>query len=97
MLVFLIYIAHTNNSASEKAQQLDSQYGTSAAADWLEYMANYNYAYQKAKESVAGTDEKVSQQSIATSVLNQLGYDNETKRLFWQMTGSNWAERNNPF
>lgn len=89
--------APTNNSASEKAQQLDSQYGTSAAADWLEYMANYNYAYQKAKESVAGTDEKVSQQSIATSVLNQLGYDNETKRLFWQMTGSNWAERNNPF
>lgn len=89
--------APTNNSASEKAQQLDSQYGTSAAADWLEYMANYNYAYQKAKESVAGTDEKVSRQSIATSVLNQLGYDNETKRLFWQMTGSNWAERNNPY
>lgn len=89
--------APANNSASEKAQQLDSRYGTSAAADWLEYMANYNYAYQKAKESVAGTDEKVSQQSIATSVLNQLGYDNETKRLFWQMTGSNWAERNNPF
>ena len=89
--------APANNSASEKAQQLDSQYGTSAAADWLEYMANYNYAYQKAKERVSGTNEKVSQQSIATSVLNQLGYDNETKRLFWQMTGSNWAERNNPF
>lgn len=90
-----VYLMQADSDS--KAQQVYDSYGSSATADWLEYKANYDYAYQKAKENVAGTDEKVSQQSIAESVLNQLGYDNETKRLFWQMTGSNWAERNNPF
>ena len=55
------------------------------------------YAYNQAKAAAEKSGDKVSQQGIAESVLDQMGFDNETKRLFWQMTGSNWAERNNPF
>lgn len=81
----------------EKANDVYSQYGSEAAADWLDYMYNYKYAYNQAKAAAEKSGDKVSQQGIAESVLDQMGFDNETKRLFWQMTGSNWSEKNNPY
>lgn len=81
----------------EKANGVYSQYGSEAAADWLDYMYNYKYAYNQAKAAAEKSGDKVSQQGIAESVLDQMGFDNETKRLFWQMTGSNWSEKNNPY
>lgn len=89
-----IYLSTTNN---EKANDVYSQYGNQAAADWLDYMYNYNYAYNQARAEAEKTGDKVSQQGIAESVLDQMGFDTETKRLFWQMTGSNWSEKNNPY
>lgn len=81
----------------EKANDVYSQYGSEAAADWLDYMYNYKYAYNQAKAAAEKSGDKVSKQGIAESVLDQMGFDNETKRLFWQMTGSNWSEKNNPY
>ena len=81
----------------EKANDVYSQYGSEATADWLDYMYNYKYAYNQAKAAAEKSGDKVSQQGIAESVLDQMGFDNETKRLFWQMTGSNWSEKNNPY
>lgn len=81
----------------EKASKIYSQYGSSATADWMDYMYNYKYAYNQAKAEATKTGDKVSQQGIAESVLDQMGFDTETKRLFWQMTGSNWSEKNNPY
>lgn len=86
-----------NSSVGGKAQQIESQYGANVTADFLTYMYNYDYAYDRAKENAAGTDEKVSQQWIAQSVLDQLGYSDDLKRLFWQMTNTNWSESNNPY
>lgn len=80
----------------EKASGIYAQYGSSATADWMDYMYNYKYAYNQAK-AAAGEGESVSQQGIAQSVLDQMGFDTETKRLFWQMTGSNWSTKNNPY
>lgn len=81
----------------EKASGIYAQYGSSATADWMDYMYNYKYAYNQAKAAAEKTGDKVSQQGIAQSVLDQMGFDTETKRLFWQMTGSNWSTKNNPY
>lgn len=81
----------------EKASGIYTEYGSSATADWMDYMYNYKYAYAQAKSAAEQTGDKVSQQGIAQSVLDQMGFDIETKRLFWQMTGSNWSTKNNPY
>lgn len=82
--------------SDEKATNVYSQYGSEAAADWLDYMYNYNYAYNQARAEAEKTGDSVSKKALAQSVLDQLGYDTETKRLFWQMT-SNWSPEGNPY
>lgn len=86
-----------NSSVGEKARQIDGQYGSSVTADFLTYMYNYNYAKTRAQEKAKAAGESADLQWTAQSVLNQLGYDEATKRLFWQMTNSSWKESNNPF
>lgn len=89
------FLAMTDGDS--KAHNVYEQYGSSATADWMNYMYSYNYAYKQAKAEAEKTGDKVSQQGIAAYVLDQMGFDTETKRLFWQMTGSNWSEKNNPY
>lgn len=88
--------APEDNTAKKKAIALNDAYGTQTAAAFLEYMANYNYAKDIASAEAKARGESASYQQVAESVLDQMGLDTDTKRLFWQQT-SNWAERNNPY
>lgn len=88
--------ANSNSTIKNKAQTLEGQYGADVAADFVQYMANYNYAKEIASAQAKARGESASYQAVAESVLDQLGYDEATKRVFWQMTG-NWSEKNNPY
>lgn len=88
--------ANDNSTIMNKARTLEGRYGTGMAADFVQYMANYNYAKEIASAQAKARGESASYQAVAESVLDQLGYDEATKRVFWQMTG-NWSEKNNPY
>lgn len=93
------YMAQLSDDSSigKKVQQIGGQYGASTAADFLTYMYNYSYAKDVAQQQAKAAGESADLQWTAQSVLDQLGYDESTKRLFWQMTNTSWKSDNNPF